>query len=170
MAKVPARYWDAGPFIAWLKQETRDDRAARCEPVIRAAERGRMLLVTSSVSLVEVVKLDEKGARINVGKEAEAKITAFFRQPYILIRDHDFRTAELSRRLIWEYDLSTRDAIHAATALRWNMTQLDTFDGGLLALDGNLGPPPLRITVPELPEQMELPLMVASDDDEVEEG
>jgi predicted nucleic acid-binding protein len=156
MPKPRARYWDAGPFIAWLKQETRDDRVSRCEPVIRAAEKGQMLLVTSAIALVEVVKLDEKGARVNIGSEAEAKISGFFRQPYISVRDYDFRTADLSRRLIWDYDLSTRDAIHAATALRWRLTQLDTFDGGLLALDGKLGSPILRITVPDLPQQLEL--------------
>lgn len=158
MAKPRARYWDAGPFIAWLKQEERDDRVGQCEPVIRAAETGQILLVTSSISLVEVVKLDEKGAKVNIGKEAEAKIAGFFRQPYISIRDYDFRTGELARDLIWEHDLSTRDAIHAATALRWRMTQMDTFDGGLLALDGRLGSPTIRITRPDLPQQLELPL------------
>ena len=168
MARTPARYWDAGPFLAWLKQETRDDRATRCEPVIRAAERNQVLLVTSSISMVEVVKLDEKGARVNIGSDAEAKITAFFRQPYILMRDYDPRTAELSRRLIWDFDLSTRDAIHAATALRWNLTQMDTFDGGLLALDGKVGNPPLRISVPDLPQQLELPL--TSTDADLDEG
>lgn len=158
MPKQKARYWDAGPFIAWLTNEERDGRAERCLPVIRAAESGQLLIVTSTVSAIEVVKLDQKDAVINIGPEAEAKIAAFFRQPYISMRDYDMRTAEISRGLIWQYGLSTRDAMHAATAIRWSMTHMDTFDGGLLKLDGILGSPTLRITVPDLPQQLELSL------------
>ncbi len=146
MPKLGTRYWDAGPFLAWLKNEQRDDRARRCESVIRPAERGELVIVTSSISLVEVVRLDQRGGVVNVGPEAAAAIDAFFRQPYISIRVVDVRIGELARDLIWRFGLSTRDALHLATALRYGITQVDTFDGGLLGLDGKVGSPPLRIT------------------------
>jgi predicted nucleic acid-binding protein len=160
-----ARYWDAGPFIAWLTSETRDERAERCGPVIRAAEAGQLLIVTSSVSLIEVVKLDKKDAVVSLPPEDESKIVAFFRQPYLSVRDYDPRTAEIARGLIWKHGLSTRDAMHTATALRWKLTHMDTFDGGLLALDGVLGPPTLRITKPDLPDQLALDLPEPSDEE-----
>jgi len=97
--------------------------------------------------------------------EDEAKIVAFFRQPYLSVRDYDFRTAEIARGLIWKHGLSTRDAMHTATALRWKLTHMDTFDGGLLALDGVLGPPTLRITKPDLPDQLALDLPEPSDEE-----
>lgn len=158
MARQKARYWDAGPFIAWLASETRDERADRCAPIIKAAQSNQLLIVTSSVSLIEVVKLDKKDAVVNLPPEAEAKIVAFFHQPYISIRDFDPRTAEIARDLTWKHGLSTRDAMQAATALRWKVPQMDTFDGGLLKLDGVLGSPGLRITKPDLPQQLDLAL------------
>jgi predicted nucleic acid-binding protein len=148
------RYWDTGPFLAWLKEEAH--RLADVEPVIKAAESGRVRLITSSVTLIEVVKLDQKHAAIAVPPEDAEKIRQYFLRSYISIRVFDRPTATLARQLIWEHNLKTRDAMHLATAVRWRIPLLETFDGDdLIPLSGMVGNPAIEIRPPRwdpLPE------------------
>lgn len=141
------RYWDTGPFLAWLKPERH--RLAEVEPLIEAAEAGRLRLVTSSVTLIEVVKLDERDAVTQVPPEDQAKIREFFDRSYISVRAYDRRTATLARQLIWDHNLTTRDAMHLATAWRWRLRLVETFDvSDFLPLDGRIGDPPIQIRLP----------------------
>jgi predicted nucleic acid-binding protein len=141
------RYWDTGPFLAWLKAETH--RLADVEPVIRAAEAGKVRLVTSSVTLIEVVKLDQKNAPIEVPPDDAEKIRQFFLKSYISVRTFDRPTATLARQLIWDHGLTTRDAMHLATATRWRMPLLETLDAGdLIPLSGKVGDPAIEIRLP----------------------
>ena len=58
---------------------------------------------------------------------------------------------------MWDHDaLAHKDAVHVATALVTGATQLDTFDGPLIRLSGQIGNPPLVIGKPNVPEQLEL--------------
>jgi hypothetical protein len=145
------RYWDSVVFLGWLAKEP--DKVDRCRAVIRAAEAHKLRIVTSSLTMVEVIKL--KG-RAPISKEVEPKITAFFEQPYILVRQVDRRTAEFARDLIWNRGVDPKDAVHLATALLARLHQFDTFDHGLMKLSGALGDPPLAIGYPDLPEQLTL--------------
>jgi hypothetical protein len=68
-----------------------------------------------------------------------------------------------AQRLVWEQHLSPKDSIHVATALRWKIPVLDTFDQGLIALsgkltfeEGNPNSPRLEITTPHVPVQLSL--------------
>ena len=147
MAGLP-RYWDTGPFLAWLKQEAY--RIDEVEPVIRAAQDGKVLLVTSSVTLVEVVKLDQKNAPVAVPPEDAETIRKFFERSSINIRTFDRNTAALARQLIWDHGLETRDAMHLATAVRWKMPLIETYDRkDLISLDGKVGTPPIEIRTPK---------------------
>ena len=86
-------------------------------------------------------------------------IRAFFKQPYIVIRDVDRRVGELAREMIWSHGVPQKDAIHLATALLTEgVVQLDTFDeGDLIKHSGKLGEPPLVIAYPPLlQEQLEI--------------
>lgn len=49
----PVRYWDSDAFLGWLKAEP--DKIDECRGVIRAAENGDLRLVTSSLTLTEVI-------------------------------------------------------------------------------------------------------------------
>lgn len=145
------RYWDSDCFVGYLNEEA--DKIEYCRPVIRACEQGKLTLVTSSLTLTEVIKLQSRTA---ITPEKAARISIFFESSYIKVRQLDRRTAERARDLIWFENVDVKDAVHLATALISEVAQLDTFDGGLHQKSGELGSPPLRIARPDLPEQLEM--------------
>lgn len=145
------RYWDSNVFLGWLNDEK--DKAPECEGVLDAAEEGKVEIVTSALTLTEVIK--KKGEK-PIPKEHEQKIRDFFEQPWIIVRDVDRFVAERARDLIWSQGLKSADAIHLATALRLGLTVMDTYDEKLIALDGKLGKPPLRIGKPSMPHTPDL--------------
>jgi predicted nucleic acid-binding protein len=149
------RYWDSATFLAWLLPE--ESRLADCRGVVRAAERGDTLIVTSAVTLTEVIHL--KG-HLPVGCAQEAKITKFFAHSWISVRSTDSFVAEMARQLIWRHGVKPKDAIHLATAVRWKVPLFETFDDELIALDRKLGKPPLRTAKPHEAEVLELPGIV----------
>lgn len=145
------RYWDSNAFLGWLNDEK--DKAAQCEAVLDAAEEGRLEIVTSALTLTEVIR--KKGQK-PIPRESEQKIRDFFEQPWIIVREVDRFVAERARDLIWTHGLKGPDAIHLATALRLGLTVMDTYDEKLVALDGKLGNPPLRIGSPSIPHTPDL--------------
>ncbi len=151
---MDTRYWDASAFIAILNQE--EDRVQQCAAVLNEADRGRIVIATSAVTLTEVVKM--RGER-PLGRDRAEDIRRFFMHEYISLRDADRAICELAQDLIWDHHrLGYKDAIHIATALRWQIPRLDTFDDDhLIPLDGQIGEPPLRIGYPSIP-QGSLPL------------
>lgn len=141
------RYWDTGPILAWLKREAH--HLPDVEPVIRATDEGRVRLVTSSVTLVEVVKLDQKNAPVTVPPEDAELIRKFFQRSALSVRALDSLTTGIARQLIWDHGLEVRDAVHLATALRWKIPLLETYDRkDLVRLSGKVGTPPIEIRLP----------------------
>lgn len=147
MAKV--RYWDSVTFLGWFKGEK--EKHEICRGVVAEAEKGKIRIVTSAITLTEVIKL--KGER-PLERDEEEKIRSFFELEYIDIRVLDRPVAELARELIWQYPkLKPKDAIHVATAVRLKIPILDTFDQDLISLDRQIGNPPLCIGRPDIPYQ-----------------
>lgn len=144
------RCWDSSCWAAHLGSEP--GRFDRCRSVLRAAEAGRLRIVTSSLALVEVIKLK---SHEKLPPDKEPMIRAYFKQPYIIIRELDRKIAESARDLIWAYNVPPKDAVHVATALHTpGVVQLDTFDtGDLVKLSGKLGDPPLVIGFPPIIEE-----------------
>lgn len=140
------RYWDSNAFLGWLNAER--DKVGKCEGVLHAAEEGSIEIVTSAITLTEVIKL--KGDK-PIPKDKEETIRDFFEQPWILVREVDRFVAEDARHLIWAHGIKPKDAIHLATALRLKLSVMDTFDDELIALSGKLGNPRLSIGYPNLP-------------------
>ena len=132
--RPPRVYWDSSCFIAWLKPEK--ERRSQCREVIEAAQRGELEIVTSALSLVEVVKLD-KGP-LQISRDKTEKITKFFQHSWIIVVQVTRRLAEDARALIWQHGLKPRDSIHAATALSGvgdgGIVEMHAFDGDLLSL------------------------------------
>jgi len=119
--------------------------------VIDQAEAGKILIVTSALTLAEVTKLKGKPA---VPQEDAETITRAFKRNFLEIREVDRSVAELARDYMWRYKrLKHKDAIHIATAATYHITILDTFDEGLIRLDGKLGNPVIRIGVPDILSQ-----------------
>lgn len=135
-------------FLGWLKGEP--DKKPVCQVLLREAETGTLTIVTSSVTIIEVIKLRNKP---QLDPAHWPTLRAFFRQPYISIRTLDFRVSEAARELIWNENLSQQDSVHMATALRWGLSRMDTFDAGLIALSEKYGTPPLVVGQPTMPPQ-----------------
>ena len=146
-------YWDSCVFLAFLKNEK--DKINDCISVLKAAENGQVIIVTSAITFIEVVKL-EKG-QPKLPKESEEKISDFFRHEWIYIYDVDRKVGELARELMWQYQaLKPKDATHVATAIKARVDVLDTFDDYLLKLSGEIGDPPLIIRKPFFEVQLDL--------------
>ena len=150
MSKPDRRYWDSCAFLGWFKNEP--DKVAECESVIRAAERGSVEIVTSAVTLTEVVRL--KGLP-RLPESDEKIIRDFFEQPYILVANLDRFVAEHARQLCWQFDsLKPKDALHLASAIETECPNLDTFDADLIGLNGKLSGVMIHIDRPKLPVQV----------------
>jgi len=149
----PRHYWDACTFLALLKKE--EGKFEECYRVIKAAEAGEIIILTSAITFVEVIKL-EKGQPRLPKKDVEEKIRAFFKHKWIIIREADRVIGESARELIWQHNLDPKDSIHVATAINNQASVLETFDTELLKLSGTMGDPLLPIRRPDYAMQLEL--------------
>lgn len=144
-------YWDSDAFLGWLQNEP--GKADLCECTIRRAEAGEILIVTSALTIAEVLWL-RGGPR--VGKEKADILRRFFRRSFIRIRNVTRAVAESAQELVWDYNIRPKDALHVATALDAKAGVLETFDDGLLSKSGTVGHPPLTIRKPLSPPQGKL--------------
>jgi predicted nucleic acid-binding protein len=139
VASAELRYWDACAFLAYLREE--EGRVDGCQRVLDEAKAGRIRIVTSALTLTEVLKV--KG-QPPLPESLEQQIDAAFRQDYLVLRNVDRRTGELARFVVWRHGIAPKDSIHVATALLARVDRLDTFDDDLLGLSGleleGLGP------------------------------
>ena len=123
-------------LLGILKEEP--NKVEPCTQLLNEAKNGDFRIVTSAITLAEVVHLRDFN---RLTPEKEAKIKAFFEHDFIIIRNVDRRTAEKARELMWRYHdqkLRHQDAIHAATASLANVDVLNTYDPDLLNLDDQI--------------------------------
>lgn len=148
------RYWDSNAFLGWLAEEP--DKVDRCRRVIESAETGSVRILTSALTIAEVLWV--RGLN-RIQADSAARVEAFFRHEWIVVRELDRFIAEDARALVWNHNVKPKDAIHLATALRGDVQieQLDTFDEPLIRLSGQLGDPPLSIGKPNI--EPALPLL-----------
>lgn len=145
------RYWDSDAFLGHLNGES--DKEAACESVLEAAEAGRIVIVTSALTIVEVLNIKRQKP---IPREHRDKVSAFFKQPFISVQNVTRRISEVARDVYWDHGVMPKDAVHVATALVYKIPVLNTFDGVLLGIDRKLGDPPLRIEKPYEPGQTKL--------------
>lgn len=143
---VSQRYWDSNAFLGWLMEE--DGRVEECQAVIRAAEEGKTILVTSALTIAEVLWL--RGEPRIPADRAET-VQRFFEHDWIVVNDLDRYLAEQARHLVWNNSIKPKDAVHVATALDAQVDRLETFDEPLIAKSGSVGEPPLEIGQPNEP-------------------
>jgi len=125
MSAPERRYWDANVFLAYIKGER--GRVDVCEAIIGMARKGECVIVTSTVSLAEVVRMGRKGA-IQLTEDKEKQISGFFLNPWIVLVDFSPAQGVLSRRLQWKAGLHVRDAIHAASTISAKVDVIETYD------------------------------------------
>jgi predicted nucleic acid-binding protein len=145
------RYWDSDCFLGFLQAEP--DKETLCRAVLADAERGNVMIVTSALTIAEVLHLR---GRTPLPKVIRQKVTDFFKNEYISIRNVTRRIAESARDLVWDTGIHPKDAIHVATALEARLSLMNTFDGDLIKKSAQIGHPPLLIGKPQPPIQTEL--------------
>jgi predicted nucleic acid-binding protein len=148
------RYWDSACFLAYFRGE--EERVTQCEAALKDAEAGKILIVTSALTIAEVLALRGE-ARLPPDPAMKKKVADFFKNEYISVQNVTRKVAELARDLVWDHDIKPKDAIHVASALAVEAPILETFDRQLLRRTGKVGRPPLTIREPLLPEAPELP-------------
>jgi predicted nucleic acid-binding protein len=132
------RYWDSSCFIAWLAQEA--GRYEDCGSILKAAEDGKLEIVTSALTVTEV--LWPKG-RDKLSRDLRAQVNTFFRHRWITIVQVDRLLAEEAQDFVWDRNIHPKDAIHVASAIRARVYALETYDGGLIQSSGHVGGVPL---------------------------
>lgn len=139
------RCWDACAFLGLLRKE--QDKVEECKQVTSEAQSGKLVIVTSTLTLAEVLWVKGKAP---IPAEDRETIRRFFQNRWIILRELDRATAERAQEVVWEHGVKPKDAVHVATALDAEVEQLDTFDEPLIALSGKIGNPPLEIGRPKI--------------------
>jgi predicted nucleic acid-binding protein len=133
--------------LGWLLAEP--DKEEQCRRVLDAAEQGRLIIVSSALTIAEVLAIR---GRPRVGDDKRALVESFFRNEYIVIRNLTRHVAELARSMVWDHGVAPKDAVHVAMAVDADLTLFNTFDRDLCKLTNRLGSPPLVIELPQLVE------------------
>lgn len=141
--KLQTQYWDAGVFCSFFNASFEPARAAIVRELLKEAEAGGIKIVTSTVSLVEVLKVDWQHP---LTKASEDKIAAFFEKPYISLIGADRLICEIAGQLIWKYAaLEYKDAIHLASAIQYSrrakLDALFAWDKDFTKLNGKIDAP-----------------------------
>lgn len=140
MPKPIKLYWDSCAWIGLLNGEAGKKR--ELEIVYGNARQGLCEIWTSTIAFVEVNRLKEEyGKEKPFSQENEQKIRDLFKQPFVKPIPLDILIADRSRELVREtVGLGKfKDAIHAASALKWNIPIMHTYDrDDLLHLSGTL--------------------------------
>ena len=141
-------YWDSDAFLGWLSNDP--GKSDKCGGVISRAERGEVLIVTSTLTLAECLWMR---GQAKVPEDKALIVRRFFRRSYIRVYNVTRKIAEQAQDLVWQNGIKPKDAIHVATAIGLDVTALETFDEGLLRKSGTVGEPLLKIRQPEPPRQ-----------------
>ncbi len=137
------RYWDSDCFLGWLQAEP--DKQEACRGVLDEAKGGSILIITSALTIAEVLALR---GRPKIDASCRHAVEQFFRQSYISVQNVTRRIAEAAREAVWDHGIAPKDAIHVATALALEVSSLNTFDVDLMKRSGRVGVPALTICRP----------------------
>lgn len=154
MADPVKLYWDSCAWLGFLNGEP--DKKRELEIVYGGARRGHYELWTSTLSMVEVRRLENEKHAPKPLDDANNKIIGdLFWQPFVkpipLAQDiaEDARVLFRTTPGLGKF----QDAIHLASALKWNIEVMHTYDNDdLLHLDGKLScknGSPLQICYPD---------------------
>ena len=124
----PVIYWDTCVFLAWIKNEKRTSGEMEgLEDALKLVMQEKATLVTSVLTMAEILKSKTPAAGM-------AKLEKLFRRSNVLPLVFDMPVAKLTSQIRDHYndsdfELSTPDAIHLATAIHYGATEFHTFDG-----------------------------------------
>ncbi len=146
-------YWDSDCFLGYFKSES--GKVEKCDGVIQRAEKREVIIVTSALTLAEVLWM--RGSPRLPSEKAEL-VRKLFRRSYIRVCNLSRKLSEDAQVHVWEHGIKPKDAIHVATAIHLGVTALETFDRDLISKSGKVGNSPLLIRQPEATAQGRLDL------------
>ncbi|GIV04377.1 MAG: hypothetical protein KatS3mg015_3207 [Fimbriimonadales bacterium] len=115
-----AVYWDSCVILTTLIGNHHELRN-----FLELAEEGSVLIATSQFAEIEVSYLPDLDDDLRI-------IEKFFAQPYVFTLPIRKDVRIEARNLVRDLSLRGADALHVATALRWNIPAFETFDQDLL--------------------------------------
>lgn len=140
MAEPRRIYWDTNAWLGLICKEGGRESILNIIWLEARKSKGRIVLLTSVISLVETFRLpSEKQSPKPLSAANDKLIEEWFDNEHIELAELDIPIARTSRRLRREHQfVGMADPIHVATALRWNADEFHTWDAGILALNGKL--------------------------------
>ncbi|MCD6218046.1 PIN domain-containing protein [bacterium] len=145
------RYWDSDCFLGMLKGES--DKKDLCKTVLEEAKEGNIMIVTSALTIAEVLYIKGKSP---IPVKDKDKVVLFFRSDYIAVKNVTIHIAEFAREIVWSFGIKPKDAIHISTAMIDKIKLFNTFDEHLLSKNIIAGNPALVIEKPQV-NQPKLP-------------
>ena len=120
-------YWDTSVFLCFLSEEE-EDRRLICEDVLQAGEKGKVEIVTSMFTLVEVIRPKAIKYPQPLTDEQVSKLRGMFSWRWLKkIQVHQQLALDASD-LARVNGLKPADAIHAATAIAEKCDELQRWD------------------------------------------
>lgn len=105
------------------------DKVESCREVLEAARTGKAIIVTSALTIAEVLAIRQKQ---KIPGDRRDKVIAFFKSDFIIVRNITRRNAEKARELVWDAGIAPKDALHVATAMDAKLDLFNTFDNDLM--------------------------------------
>jgi predicted nucleic acid-binding protein len=150
-------YWDSCVFISAI--ERTPGRIQIIDSLREHASLGKVLIVTSSIIMTEVIKFVPQGKTLEFEMQ---QISDYLENPWITRRVADNVITTKAGYIRRQFNLKLADAIHLATAWHYEVDQLHTYDTDLLKCNNKLSfekkKSPLKICHPEIPDTKDYPL------------
>lgn len=125
--KIGRHYWDSCIFIH-LIQGNDPDGSGILNSLNEKAKRGQILVLTSTITLAEVVRPRHCDAKSLVPADKIVVVDSF-KHEHIILQDVTQDIAARAREIQWEIGgLKPIDALHLATAEAMKADSFDTYD------------------------------------------
>lgn len=162
-------YWDSNCFVGYLQN---DQNADVLGAIVERAENGRLVIVTSALTLTEVLRY--KGSdgvlRNPIGPSEIAHLEdCFSPENGVQVVNLDRVVASNARHVVWDRGIDPKDAVHVASAIQFKHNGLmkgddtlvfHTFDKKVLNRgDGIDGIPFVKPRIEDYPQQAKLNLV-----------
>jgi predicted nucleic acid-binding protein len=146
--RPPVFYWDSSVWIDRI-QRTKG-KITPLQQITDLAKEGQIQLCTSTLTLTEILRGE---GDVPLTLEEQDKIDKFFRVCKVMLYPVDISTGRLGAELRNAHpSLKTPDAIHLATAVRYKISIVHTYDRkDMLKKSLKIGDPPLKIEKPTHP-------------------
>jgi predicted nucleic acid-binding protein len=128
-------YWDANAWIGLINRDP--EKVKALEVFYQAAKRGDVEIWTSVISNVEVYKMKDDPDAPRSLEEQNKRVDEVLHQPFVKPIEVNDLIIWDARNLLQTYPALRKpyDAVHLASALRWDVHAMHTYDReNLLAL------------------------------------